>query len=249
MAKPTQRILRAAAALIACGAAAALGLAGVEKPLLADMQSDPLAGSFKKAPPVFPGARPSTVGSHLEVNGDPLALAQYVVKEPPDAIAEFYLKNWHDAGMETVKEKNAQHYAVSAFDLQSGVQQTAVFVRQGESTQVFVSETLRSGLVPQAAARDGAIPVPPDAWSVGEVRAKDFGRRSRQLAFFANGAPDGVARYYRDALIGKGWSDVNPEATASLEFRKGRVRMVVSMLSLPDANATSVSVTEMGDDQ
>jgi hypothetical protein len=100
--------------------------------------------------PAYPGTVLTRIGQRLIVDGLPQQLAYFVARDPPEAVARYFLREWGEKGYLTTSDGDfRQGIVVSAFCTREAIQRAVVLRAQGRMTIGFsVLRSLRGVSIP-----------------------------------------------------------------------------------------------------
>ncbi len=110
--------------------------------------------------PAYPGTVLTRIGERLIVDGVPQQLAYFVARDPLEAVALYFLREWGNKGYLTTADGDfRQEIVVSAFCTREAIQRAVVLRAQGRMTIGFsrltCGERRSQGLTPYASAECG----------------------------------------------------------------------------------------------
>ncbi len=196
--------------------------------------------------PAYPGTVLTRIGERLIVDGVPQQLAYFVARDPLEAVALYFLREWGNKGYLTTADGDfRQEIVVSAFCTREAIQRAVVLRAQGRMTIGF--SVLRS-LRAHSAPLNVQPPVEGHLF-VHDSRAANDARKGSHRTLLLNAGLAQARQKVIEQLRATGCRVVD-EATLSIESRcpVGRVRTLLVAQS-PDLTAVLETIVEETGDE
>ncbi len=192
--------------------------------------------------PAYPGAVLTRIGERLIVDGVPQQLAYFVARDPLEAVALYFLREWAGKGYLTTADGDfRQEIVVSAFCTREAIQRAVVLHAQGKMTIGFsVLRSLRADSAPLSVQ-----PSVEGQLFVHDSRAPNEARKDSHRTILLNAGLAQARQKVIEQLKATGCRVVE-EGTLSIESRcpVGRVR---TLLVAHSPDLTGVLETSIGE--
>ena len=157
--------------------------------------------------PPYPQAQPQALAADFLGPHAAISVAWFSTKDSPEAVLDYYVGAFQDAGLPAVDVRANQNGGYVAYLVPAtGVTRTVTATRQSSQTTVFVSNGDMRPLLEQPAAVPGDLPHPESATHtmVMQLKQERLGELS-VVSSVEGGSLEEWVRFYSEGFTSKGW--------------------------------------------
>lgn len=155
--------------------------------------------------PEFEGRPVMSMGESMVIDGTPSRFGYFTTPSTPAAVGEHFRGAWAGGGQLAIEASQTEGEArVSSLDGRNGVMRTALAMRRGGRTWVFLSEHESGASQPTGEIADG-FPVPEEALLTQRIASREARRASATLTFVLPGRLDEGVERLRNGARTAGW--------------------------------------------
>ena len=200
--------------------------------------------------PGYPaGGSGIVVGDSLEVAGQPMRLSVFGTADRPSRVVAFYADAFRARGLLPVVSPEDSFAHVSAFDPAGGLQRfVSALPAPGGRTLVMTGtlDARRPSFLLRADA-SRSLPVPREHGPLLAFGSADGQARAESAQFLSGLSKDGIAAFYRAALLAQGYAERPDGPEGLLTFGKPGATLSVAARQVQGGSAVFVTRTEGGE--
>lgn len=197
--------------------------------------------------PGYPaGGSEIAVGDSLEVAGQPMRLSVFGTADRPSRVVAFYAEAFRARGLLPVVSPEDSFAHVSAFDPADGLQRFAsALPAPGGRTLVMIGtlDARRPSFLLRGDA-SRSLPIPREHGPLLAFGSVDGPARAESAQFLSGLSKEGIAAFYRAALLAQGYAERPDGPEGLLTFGRPGAMLSVAARQVQGGSAVFVTRTE-----